>query len=154
MKNSTKKLFSIAYTVNYISQAAFSMICPAGLFSLLGWYLTEKKGCGSWVFAALIVFGVLCGFFCMIKYLMTMSYQLELMRRAQNEGVTGSTGSVGSTNSAKAAGNGEKTMKSDSGNGNDDVRNDVYRGANRDIRTGESCRISGESREDNKEHPK
>ena len=81
MKDPTGKIFSVAYTFNYITQAALSLICPAGFFIFLGWYLTEKKGCDSWVFAVLLIFGVICGFFCMIKYLVTMSYQLDLARK-------------------------------------------------------------------------
>ncbi len=70
-----KKLFRAVYALNYIFQAAFSMLCPAGLLILGGWYLTYRCGWGKWVLITAIVLGVLAGFYCMIYFIMkTMNY--------------------------------------------------------------------------------
>lgn len=64
-----KKLFKAVYALNFIFQAAFSMIIPAGLLILGGWYLNSRCGWGRWVLITAIVLGVVFGFYSMIYYI-------------------------------------------------------------------------------------
>lgn len=64
-----KKLFKAVYALNFIFQAAFSMIVPAGLLILGGWYLNSRCGWGRWVLITAIVLGVVFGFYSMIYYI-------------------------------------------------------------------------------------
>lgn len=72
-----KKIFSFVYAVNYILQAGFSMIFPAGLVILGGWLLTEKCGVGRWAMITAIVFGVLCGLYSLFRFLMTTMNHID-----------------------------------------------------------------------------
>jgi len=64
-----KKLFKAVYALNFIFQAAFSMIVPAGLLILGGWCLNSRCGWGKWVLVAAILLGVAIGFYSMIYYI-------------------------------------------------------------------------------------
>ena len=72
-----KKLFKAVYALNFIFQAAFSMIVPAGLLILGGWYLNSRCGWGSWVLVTAIVLGVLFGFYSMIYYIVKMKDNVD-----------------------------------------------------------------------------
>lgn len=65
-----KKFFRAVYALNYIMQAAFCMLCPAGLLILGGWYLNVRCGVGKWVLIAAIVFGVIFGFYSMLHFIL------------------------------------------------------------------------------------
>lgn len=64
-----RRVFHFAYALNLISQAAFSLVCPAGLCIGVGWLLTYRLGLGKWVLVLSIVLGVLTGFYSMIYFL-------------------------------------------------------------------------------------
>ncbi len=64
-----KKLFRAVYALNFVMQASFSMLCPAGLLILGGWYLNNRCGWGKWVLAVAIILGVLLGFYSMIYFI-------------------------------------------------------------------------------------
>lgn len=68
-----KKVFRAVYAMNYFMQAGFSMLCPAGLLIFGGWLLVNRAGVGRWALVVSIVLGVLFGFYCMIRFLMTTS---------------------------------------------------------------------------------
>lgn len=72
-----KKLFRAVYALNFITQAGFSFLVPAGLFLLGGWALRHYCGAGRWVLAAAIVLGVLCGFYSMIYFLVKSAGQID-----------------------------------------------------------------------------
>lgn len=103
MKDTHRKIFSFAYAFNYISQAAFCMICPAAIIVLIGIYIQKKTGAGDWLVAASIVIGVLVGFYCMISYLVKSSFALELAEKKDKEKSKSSgykqTGDVSNKNS-------------------------------------------------------
>ncbi len=64
-----KKVFRAVYALNYVFQAAFSMLVPAGAMILGGWLLTERCGVGSWAMVLAIVLGVLLGLYSMFYYI-------------------------------------------------------------------------------------
>lgn len=65
-----KKVFRVMYALNYITQAAFCLLCPAGLLILGGWYLTNRCGVGRWAMIAAIILGVLIGLYSMFSFLL------------------------------------------------------------------------------------
>ena len=80
-----RKIFSFVYAVNYIIQAGFSMIFPAGLVILGGWLLTEKCGAGRWVMIVAIVFGVLCGVYSLFRFLMSTMNHVDPTQKKKEE---------------------------------------------------------------------
>lgn len=79
-----RKIFSFVYAVNYIIQAGFSMIVPAGLIILGGWLLTEKCGVGQWAMIVAIVFGVLCGLYGLFHFLITTMNHMDPTQKKEN----------------------------------------------------------------------
>ena len=73
----TVKVFRVVYALNFIAQAAFSMVCPAGVIIFAGWFLRNRCGVGQWVMIAAIVVGVLVGVYSMFYYIFKMSYAVD-----------------------------------------------------------------------------
>lgn len=76
-----KKVFRVAYFMNYILQAAFSLLTPAGLLIAGGWLLREKCGMGNWVMITAIVLGVLFGFYSMFYFFIKTMHQIDPTER-------------------------------------------------------------------------
>ena len=66
------KLFGFVYAMNYIAQAAWSFVFPAGLVIGLGVLARMRWGFPDWVMVVAIVFGVLCGVYSMFCYIVRM----------------------------------------------------------------------------------
>lgn len=81
-----KKLFRAVYALNYIAQAGFSMVFPAGVLIGLGWLLTERCGLGRWVMALAIVFGVLTGIYSMFYYIIKTIRHFDPMEKEEPHG--------------------------------------------------------------------
>ena len=67
------KFFGFVYAMNYIIQAAWSFVFPAGIVIGLGYFLTWRFGMGKWVMITAIVLGVLCGVYSMFRYIIRMA---------------------------------------------------------------------------------
>lgn len=72
-----KKVFRFVYALNYVLQAGFTFICPAGLIILGGWLLHNRCGVGRWVMIVAIVFGVLAGMLSFFKYIIRTVHQID-----------------------------------------------------------------------------
>ncbi len=70
-----RRLFRAVYALNYVMQAGFMMLFPAGLLILGGWLLHNRCGVGRWVMILSIVLGVLLGMYSFFHYLLkTMNH--------------------------------------------------------------------------------
>ena len=67
------KFFGFVYAMNYIAQAAWSFIFPAGLIIGLGWLLHWRLAVGQWIMVAGIVVGILVGVYSMFRYIVRMA---------------------------------------------------------------------------------
>ena len=72
-----KKVFRVAYAINFLTQAIYTMIFPAALFIGGGWLLQSKCGWGKWVMILGVVLGVLTGIFSFFRFIMVTSKQLD-----------------------------------------------------------------------------
>ena len=79
--------FKFIYAVNFIMQAGFSMVCPAGLIILGGWLLNTRCGVGSWVMTVSIVLGVLVGVYSMFYYIVKMTRAIDPTHSGKESGV-------------------------------------------------------------------
>ena len=79
-----KKLFQTVYAFQYLSQAAFSLLFPAGVFVLGGWLLNRYCGLGRWILIVAIVLGVLLGFGAMISFLLKTAYAIDPTAKEDN----------------------------------------------------------------------
>lgn len=67
------KFFGFVYAMNYIAQAAWSFVFPAGIWIGTGLFLRRRLQWGDWVVAVAIVLGVLSGFLGMFRYIVRMA---------------------------------------------------------------------------------
>lgn len=72
-----KKLFRVAYAMNYLMNAIFSLLVPAALLIGGGWLLHNRCGVGRWVMIAAIVLGVLAGIYSFFSFLLKTSRRVD-----------------------------------------------------------------------------
>ncbi len=80
--------FRFVYALNYISQAAFMLICPAGLIIWGGWALVHRAGLGKWVLVIAIVLGILTGLYTMFSYILKTVQSFDPTSWKSNEGIS------------------------------------------------------------------
>ena len=80
-----KKLFRVVYALNYVFQAAFSMLAPAGLLILLGWWLTERRGWGKWAMAVCVILGVGLGVYSMFYFIIKTAKHVDPTQSEEGE---------------------------------------------------------------------
>ena len=69
----SNKFFSFVYAMNYIAQAAWSFVFPAGVTVGAGLFLRWKFGWGNWIVVVTILLGVLSGIVGMFRYIIRMA---------------------------------------------------------------------------------
>ncbi len=85
-----KKLFSVLYAINIISQAIFTLLLPAALGFCLSWLFVAKLGAPRWLYAVLITVGVITGLVSMVKFSIAAAEGLErLDKQNKNSNKTG-----------------------------------------------------------------
>ncbi len=79
------KLFGFLYAMNYIAQAAWSFVFPAGCIIGVGYLIHRYLYRRDWVMVAAIVVGVLGGIYSMFCYCIRMAdYSTGEFNRHQN----------------------------------------------------------------------
>ena len=81
-----RKLIRGMYLWNLILQSIFSLLTPIGLCTLLA-YLLASRGVDTWIYAVLILLGVLVGLSSMIRFILAATAQIERLEaeHAQKE---------------------------------------------------------------------
>ena len=72
-----RKLVSATYVINIIFQAFITLLLPAGLFFLCSWLLVRYAGAPTWIYAPLLIVGILIGLFSMVKFIISAMSALE-----------------------------------------------------------------------------
>ena len=80
-----KKIVSVAYIINIVSQAIFNLAFPIGLGVLGSYLLVRFASVGAWIYALLVTLGALIGFYSMIKFVLSAMAALERLEREQRE---------------------------------------------------------------------
>lgn len=87
-----KRLFSVLYAINIISQAIFTLLIPAALGFGISWLLVARAGAPGWLYAVFIPIGVIAGLISMVKFAIAAAEALErLEKQRKNNGKTGNT---------------------------------------------------------------
>lgn len=82
----SNKFFGFVYAMNYIAQAAWSFVFPAGLILGLGFFLRWKLAWGNWVVVVAVILGVLSGVVGMFRYIIRMAdYSTGEFNKKQNK---------------------------------------------------------------------
>ena len=71
------KFVSAMYLLNIIFQSFFDLDFPIGLSILGSWLLVEYAGAPGWIYAPLVIMGVILGFVSMIKFILSATRALD-----------------------------------------------------------------------------
>ena len=66
-----RKFFNAAYVFNVVIQAIFSLVSPALVGFGVAWLIVTRLNAGEWVYAVLIVLGIISGFIGMIRFVLS-----------------------------------------------------------------------------------
>ncbi len=80
-----RKLVSVLYMLNILSQGLFTLVMPAALGFGIGWCAVKYLGAPEWIYAPLLVVGILWGFYSMIKFILTATAGYDRLERQQGE---------------------------------------------------------------------
>ncbi|MBO5101905.1 MAG: hypothetical protein J6C39_05170 [Clostridia bacterium] len=79
-----KGLVGALYVLNIVFQAFLTLLTPIGLGVLLSWLLVTYAGVGGWIYAVLVILGVISGLISMVKFVLTASAGYERLEKEQN----------------------------------------------------------------------
>ena len=80
-----RRFVNSLYVLNILFQAIFTLLTPVGLGALVAYILTEFADVGGWIWALLLVLGVLTGLYSMIKYILAAMDGLDRLEKEQAE---------------------------------------------------------------------
>jgi len=72
-----RKFVSAVYVLNIIFQSFFNLALPIGLSVLCSRLIVEWAGAPGWIYAPLVIAGVVIGFISMIKFILSAMRALE-----------------------------------------------------------------------------
>ena len=78
-----RKMSNALHVLNILFQALYTLALPIGGGVLISFLLTKYAGAPGWIWAVLLVLGVIIGFFSMIKYILTAARSLEQIEKGQ-----------------------------------------------------------------------
>ena len=87
-----KRIVSALYVINIVFQALFTILVPIALGFGIAWLLVSKASVQSWIYAVLIPLGALCGFYSMIKFVLSAMSALDRMEKQASDEKTNKTG--------------------------------------------------------------
>ena len=80
-----RKLVGVLYVMNIVFQSFLTLLTPVGLCFFISWLLEEYAGVGRWIYAPLLIIGVLSGFYSMVKFVLTAMSGYERLEAEQNK---------------------------------------------------------------------
>ena len=72
-----RKIVNATYVINIIFQAFLTLLMPAGFCFLISWLLVSYASAPKWLYAPLLILGVLVGLISMIKFVISAMSALE-----------------------------------------------------------------------------
>lgn len=79
------KIYNAAYLINVIFQSFFNLMFPMALMFFIGWIAVSRLSFGQWVYAVLLIFGLIIGLISMIKFLIYALDSFEKIEKGQQE---------------------------------------------------------------------
>ena len=80
-----KKFITPVYLLNIILQSIFSLLTPAALMFLCAYLIDRNTEVGGWIYAVLIVVGIIIGLFSMISFILRAGAALEALEKQHAE---------------------------------------------------------------------
>jgi hypothetical protein len=83
------KFVSAMYLLNIVFQSFFNLAFPIGIAILASWLLVEHAGAPGWIYAPLVIVGVITGFSSMVRFILSATRALDRLendrRKAQSK---------------------------------------------------------------------
>lgn len=80
-----RKTYSAFYVMNIVFQSIFTILFNVGTALLLSWLFVEKLGAPDWLYAVLIILGVLTGLISMVRFILSSMTALDRLEKANDE---------------------------------------------------------------------
>ena len=80
-----RRAYSAIYVINIVFQSIFTLFMYIGSSILISWLLVDKLSLPSWIYAPIIILGILSGFFSMIKFILTAMNALDHIEKSNKE---------------------------------------------------------------------
>ena len=80
-----EKITSALHSLNIVFQALYSLALPIGLSALASYLLTKHTSVGGWIWAVLLMAGVLVGFYSMVKFILSATANLQRLEKEREE---------------------------------------------------------------------
>lgn len=80
-----KNFISAMYVMNIVFQCILTLLMPAAFMLFVAWLLVTKLGAPSWIYALLIVAGVIIGLVSMVKFAISASEGLERLEKQNSK---------------------------------------------------------------------
>ena len=80
-----RKIVSAMYVINIISQAIFTLAMPIVFGFGISWLLVNYASAPSFIYAILITIGAMCGFYSMIKFILSAMAALERLEKSRSD---------------------------------------------------------------------
>ena len=87
-----KKLVSALYVLNIVFQAFYTLALPIGIGALISFLLTKYTSIGGWIWAVLIILGVMTGLVSMVRFILSSMAALERLENQRDDKKTDKTG--------------------------------------------------------------
>lgn len=80
-----KNFVSSLYVLNIVFQCIFSLATPIGLTVLISWLLVRYAGAPGWIYAPIVIVGVITGLISMVKFAISASEALERLEKQNSK---------------------------------------------------------------------
>ena len=80
-----KNFVSSLYVLNIVFQCIFSLAAPIGLTVLISWLLVRYAGAPGWIYAPIVIVGVITGLISMVKFAISASEALERLEKQNSK---------------------------------------------------------------------
>ncbi len=77
-----RRTYSFIYVVNIVFQSIFTLLFHIGTGLLLAWVLVDKLGLPSFIYAILIILGVVIGLMSMVKFILVSMNALDNLEKS------------------------------------------------------------------------
>lgn len=82
-----RKLFNALQVLNVLFQAIYSLALPIGIGVLVSYLLTRFASVPGWIYAVMIILGVLMGLYSMVKYILIALGNMDRAEKQYEENV-------------------------------------------------------------------
>lgn len=80
-----KKFFNALYALNIFFQGFLSLIFPIALSLLISWIAVDKLSAPEWIYAPIVILGVVAGLCSMIRFIIAAGNALERLEAEQKK---------------------------------------------------------------------